>query len=57
MVMDILLISKPELNPAAMKPSQVPQVRMQCSSLCRTWTLLFRMGVAVACIIILSMLI
>ena len=57
MTIDILLTSKPKLSPPTTKPSQIPQVRTQCSSLCFMWTLLLSMGVAVPCIIILAMLI
>ena len=56
MTVDILLTSKPKLSAPAIKPSQIPQVRTQCSSLCFMWTLLLSMGVAVPCIIILAMM-
>lgn len=56
MTVDILLTSKPKLSPPAMKPSQIPQVRTQCSSLCFMWTLLLSTGVAEPCSLAMMML-
>ena len=44
MTVDILLTSKPKLSPPTTKPSQIPQVRTQCSFLCFMRTLLLSLG-------------